>query len=259
MNILTEQPLQEWTAHLLEPLPMLNAGERIADRLVTAIALGQFTVGQKLPSEREIAAAMQVSRGVVREALQRLAASGYIEVRRGRHGGPVVIKNWASDAPAMIQRTLVPEWHRLEELLDARALIESQIARTAALRRTLTDIEEIRRAVRSYIKADNDRESSGRADYVFHLSIARAAHNPILEALSIRLRQEVNLGFGVEPFSPEIRARALIQHPALAEAVIDGVADAAADRAATHFSLTEELLRKLKAQVEERQQSSQPD
>lgn len=242
--------MDEWTSHLLEPLPMLNAGERIADRLVTAIALGQFIVGQKLPPERELAAAMQVSRGVVREALQRLAASGYIEIHRGRHGGAIVIQDWSVDAPTMVRRTLVPGWDRLEELLDARSIIEAQIARTAALRRTDQDVEEIRRAAADYAAAENDRESSGRADYAFHLSIARAAHNPVLEAMSIRLRQEVNLGFGIEPFSPTIRTRALLQHPELAEAVIAGESELAAQRASRHFSLTEELLRKLKDQVE---------
>src|SRR6266571_8591495 len=72
---------------LLTPMPMRTAGERVAERFVTAIALGEFVSGQRLPTERELAALLAVSRTTVREAIQRLQASGYVRTRRGRGGG----------------------------------------------------------------------------------------------------------------------------------------------------------------------------
>ena len=60
---------------LLAPVTMRTAGERIAERLVTAIALGEFEPGQRLPTERDLAATLEVSRTTVREALQRLQAA----------------------------------------------------------------------------------------------------------------------------------------------------------------------------------------
>jgi GntR family transcriptional regulator, transcriptional repressor for pyruvate dehydrogenase complex len=72
---------------ILEPVKLRSGGEHVADRLVTAIALGEFVPGQRLPSERELGATLGVSRTTVREAIQRLAALGYVEVRRGRTGG----------------------------------------------------------------------------------------------------------------------------------------------------------------------------
>jgi DNA-binding FadR family transcriptional regulator len=242
---LSPKALSEWTANLFDPLPMQNAGERVADRLVTAIALGEFVPGQRLPAERELAAMMNVSRGVIREAMQRLSASGYVTVRRGRAGGAFVESDWAPDAQAMIRRTLAPEWERLQHLLDLRSLVEAQIAATAATRRDRADIEEIRRAISAYATAEGDRHSSGVADRAVHLAIVQATHNPLLEALSQRIRLEVSLGFGAEPFSPEIRKAALHQHPELAEAVIAGDATEASRIAAAHFFLTEEHLRKL--------------
>ncbi len=56
----------------LAPITMPTAGERIAERIVTAIALGEFVPDQRLPTERELAAMLEVSRTTVREALQRL-------------------------------------------------------------------------------------------------------------------------------------------------------------------------------------------
>ena len=70
---------------LLSPISVRTTGERIAERFVTAIALGQFVPGQRLPTERELAAMLGVSRATVREAIARLAESGYVTVRRGRY------------------------------------------------------------------------------------------------------------------------------------------------------------------------------
>ena len=74
----------------LVPIAMPTAGERIAERIVTAIALGEFVPDQRLPTERDLAAMLEVSRTTVREALQRLQAAGYVTTRRGRAGGTFV-------------------------------------------------------------------------------------------------------------------------------------------------------------------------
>src|SRR5437868_15300835 len=98
---------------LLVPVPMRTAGERIAERFVTAIALGEFVPGQRLPPERELAAMLEVSRTTVREALQRLQAAGYVTARRGRGGGTFVRTGQGPGSDEMIRRTLVPAWAQL--------------------------------------------------------------------------------------------------------------------------------------------------
>jgi GntR family transcriptional repressor for pyruvate dehydrogenase complex len=240
----------ESASGLLDPLPMQSAGERVADRLVTAIALGEFVPGQRLPAERELASMLKVGRGVVREALQRLSASGYVSIKRGRAGGAYIEASSSPDSKAIIRRVLLPERQRIEQLLDLRALVESMVARTAALRRDESDIAQIERAVAAYAAANTDRHSSGVADRDLHLVINRAAHNPLLEGLSYQIRAEVSLGFGIEPYSSLLRQRALHQHPTLAAAVIEGDGDLAAHLAAEHFHLSENFLRHLIETVE---------
>lgn len=236
---------------LLEPLTMQNAGERLADRLVTAIALGEFVTGQKLPSERELAVMLSVGRGVVREALQRLAVLGYVTIKRGRYGGTFIKTDWAEDTKAIVRRVLVPERQRLTQLLDLRLLVESMIARAAAARRDESDVALIERALEEYASAGNDRHSSGLADRNLHLAINRATHNPLLETLAYRIRGEVSLGFGVEPYSPLLRERALHQHPELAAAVIAGDVERAGALAAEHFHLSEDILKRLISTVDD--------
>ncbi len=231
---------------LLVPVPMRTAGERIAERLVTAIALGEFEPGQRLPTERELAATLEVSRTTVREALKRLQAAGYVTTRRGRGGGTFIQAGAGPGSDEMIQRTLIPAWDELTELLDYRRLIEQQIARTAAERRSGADVDVIRRAVDEYAHA-TDRDASRLADHALHQAIARATHNSRLVDLSARIRREVGLGFDAEPYTPEMRQRALRQHPTLAEAVIAGDPTRAARLAASHFSLTEDVLTELHA------------
>jgi DNA-binding FadR family transcriptional regulator len=241
---------------VLAPMTVRTTGERIAERFVTAIALGQFVPGQRLPTERELAAMLEVSRATVREAIARLAEAGYVTVRRGRSGGTFVAAGWGPGSEEMIRNTLGSGWHELELLLDFRQIIEQQIARTAALRRQDGDIAAIRCALRDYEQAGGDRESSRMADLALHQAIAGAAHNPHLLKLSLSIRHDISFGFEAEPYSPEVRARALHQHPQLAQAVIDGDPGRAAALAAEHFSLTESMLRELHARVSVRSEAS---
>jgi DNA-binding FadR family transcriptional regulator len=234
---------------LLTPIAQRTAGERIAERVVTAIALGEFVPDQRLPAERELATMLEVSRTTVREALQRLQASGYVTTRRGRGGGTFVRTGGGPDADGMIARTLMPAWADLTDLLDYRRLVEQMIARTAAERRDDRDVAQIRAAVSDYAKAA-DRNASSLADHALHQAIAKATHNTRLVELSAQARRDVSLGFDAEPYTPRVRDRALHQHPLLAEAIVEGDADAAARIATEHFSLTEEMLRELHARIE---------
>jgi GntR family transcriptional repressor for pyruvate dehydrogenase complex len=237
---------------ILEPVKLRSGGEHVADRLVTAIALGEFVPGQRLPSERELAATLGVSRTTVREAIQRLAALGYVEVRRGRMGGACVLEGVGPEAHEMIRRTLLPEWSNLEGLLDFRQLIEPLIARTAAERIADENEQEIRHALARYLDAGDDREASRAADQAVHAAIAKATGNPYLASLSAQIRRQISLGFGAEPYSPEIRARAVKDHTALAEAIVARRAPAAAKIAERHFRLTETVLRELMSRISER-------
>jgi DNA-binding FadR family transcriptional regulator len=232
----------------LAPITLQTAGERIAERIVTAIALGEFVPDQRLPTERDLAAMLEVSRTTVREALQRLQVAGYVTTKRGRAGGTFVATGSGPEADDMIRRTLVPAWQELTTILDFRSVIEQTIARTAAQRRNDADIAAIRQAVADYARA-RDRDASHLADHALHQAIARAAHNARLVELSAGVRREVSLGFDAEPYSPQVRQLAVKQHPALAEAVIAGDAELAAGLAAEHFSLTEDMLRELHARI----------
>ena len=204
--VTSRDPVEHWLAPgpataptILEPVRMRSAGEHIADRIVTAIALGEFVPGQRLPTERDLASMLNVSRTTVREAVQRLAALGYVDVRRGRNGGAFVLQGWGPDAANIIRRTLLPGWDRFERLFDFRQLIEPVIARTAAERRADEDGARTL-TLDAYRDAGTDREASRAADEALHAAIAHATQNPYLENLSAMIRSKIDLGFGAEPY-----------------------------------------------------------
>lgn len=240
---LSGEPVESLTA--LEPLQLRNAAEQIADRLVTAIALGEFVPGQRLPTERELEALLDINRRSVRDAIHALARAGYVEIRRGRNGGAYVLSAWGPESAEMVRRTLLPNWKQFEWLFDLRRLIESLIARAAAERHGEDDAGRIREALAAYVAAEDDREASRAADQALHTAIARATHNPYLARLSMHLRAQVSLGFQAEPFSADLRRRAISQHTDLVEAVLEGRGEEAADIASEHFGLTEDALREL--------------
>ena len=238
---------------VLAPIKLPNAAEQVADRLVTAVALGEFVPGQRLPTERELSSMLGVNRSAVREALHELAGAGYIEIRRGRSGGAFVRASWGPGSASMVRRTLGSQWKDFEALFDMRALVEAMIARTAATRRRAADVDVMEAGVQAYIDAGEDREASRAADQGLHTAIAAATQNAFLTRLSQEIRARISLGLQAEPYSTDIRRRAIGQHRELVAAIVGGEEDLAAALAADHFRLTESAMRALlkRAQAEE--------
>ena len=219
-----------------------TTGAALADQIVTAIALGQFVPGQRLPAERELAESLGVSRATVRDALARVVAMDLLDVRRGRAGGAYVRSPWGTTSAEAVRAFLEPQWAALEDVMDMRHLVEALVARTAAERRTPDDVRAVRRALDDYRRAD-DLQSAQAADLALHHAVARAAHNERLLALREQLLTDVSLGFAVEPFTRAIYDRALPQHEALATAVADREPDAAWLLGKEHFTITADELR----------------
>jgi GntR family transcriptional regulator, transcriptional repressor for pyruvate dehydrogenase complex len=237
--------LAVFAAGLLEPLTNRRAGEQIAGRLTTAIALGQYWPGQRLPSERRLAQLLQVSRSSVREALHLLAEAGQLEVRRGSSGGAFITSASSPGAAAMVRRALLPGWARLTQLLDFRCTVEQQVARLAAERATAEDRTAIQLRSEEYLASSSEKQHSQAADRALHKAIARAAHNRFWYDLSLQLHYQVNQGIGTEPFSQELRRRGEEQHPLLAAAVVAGDVERSGELAARHFALNTEAIHHL--------------
>jgi DNA-binding FadR family transcriptional regulator len=235
--------------NLHRPIVPVNVTDQVVERLTTAVALGMYVPGQRLPSERELAEMLSVSRSTVREAMQRLTDAGYLAPRRGRNGGYFVLADWRSSSGELIRRHLTARWAEYEALFDARNLIEPLIAATAAERCDEADRAAITAALEAYTGAE-DREASRVADAQLHHAIATATHNEMLVDFSLRMRASVSMNLGAEPYTPAVRDAAMIEHENLAAAVVGGDPGRASQIAASHFRVTERLIRELRERVE---------
>jgi GntR family transcriptional repressor for pyruvate dehydrogenase complex len=154
----------------------------LADQLVRAlrgrIEAGELAPGARLPTEHALGERFGVSRAVVREAIARLKADGYVETRQGAGA-------FVAGAPGLASFRLAPdgpiEPGELAQLFELRAAVEVATARLAAERRTRADLAAIRRALREVSRAIEDGTEGVAADGAFHRAIAAATHNGHLQ------------------------------------------------------------------------------
>ncbi|HSR97314.1 MAG TPA: FadR/GntR family transcriptional regulator [Kofleriaceae bacterium] len=150
---------------------------QIAAQLSALIASGEFTVGQRLPSERELASQLGVSRPSLREALIALELEGLVEVRVG--AGIWVTAASGRDPGTTPQQ----EGEGPFELLRARSLIEGEIAAVAAREANATDLATIRAALTEMERLEKKNQDFGSFDREFHLRIAASTRNGVLQSV----------------------------------------------------------------------------
>jgi GntR family transcriptional repressor for pyruvate dehydrogenase complex len=230
------------STRVLAPLRLPSAVDEVVDRLLGALALGEFVPGERLPAEREMAKLLGVSRNTVHEAFSRLRTAGVVEVRRGRTGGAVVLESWNHDSAAAVSRALVPRSSELEELCDLRCRFEEVVARTAAERRTPTQARELRRLVAAFASAGSAQVEHA-ADMAIHEAVLSATRNPQMAALSHDLLARVSLGLRIEPYERRFFHQAVREHTALVEAVVQGRVEDAGALAREHFTMSTRTLR----------------
>lgn len=169
----TDQPPDS----VFSPIRMERVSEKVARQIKKAISDGVFRMGDRIPSERELAEQMGVSRPSVREAIQILEIQGMVETI---HGGGSIVRNIAEqEIQKPFETFLKEDRQRVLDLTEVRAMMETWAARRAAKYRT---DEEIERILGYLTEMEQDFEK-GRirpeVDFKFHTEIAAATHNTI--------------------------------------------------------------------------------
>ena len=226
----------------LRPVRRNTAADEVTDRLLTAVALGTYLPGERLPVERDLSAMLGESRTTVRQALARLRASEVVEVRRGRSGGAYVSSSWTAASAGAVRRTLQPHLAELELLFDLRARVEEMVARAAAERRSADDVRALEAAMESFAAAREPTEEH-RRDGTLHETVLTATGNSLLAQLSRDLLARTTVGVPREPYRREVFAQAVEEHAELVSAVVAGDVERAGAIARGHFALSAEALR----------------
>jgi DNA-binding FadR family transcriptional regulator len=206
------------TPILLEAIPHRRLSEEIVDRIERLILNEELRVGDALPSERELAAQLHVSRNILREALGTLVQKGLLEVRPG--SGTYIARPNTEFLRDTLDHFIRFNKTALFDLVEARRAIEVEIAEMAAQRATAEDLVLLDAALAQLEASVGKIVPYTEADIHFHSTLALIAKNGILELLldSIRgtLRENIRVLVQHHPTAVE---EAMNYHRRIARAV----------------------------------------
>lgn len=161
----------------------------IAAQIRGEIRNGSLSIGDRLPTERELIEQLGVSRATVREALMLLEVDGFIQVRSGRHGGAYVTSPRIERLATILDVILAVEQTTTEQLLEARALMEPLAVRLASHRATDDDLERIEASIARTEAHIDDPEIVAKEAARFHVLVAESSHNGVISALTATTQQ----------------------------------------------------------------------
>lgn len=173
-----------------KPIRPLRVSDEVVEQLRNGILSGQLKAGERLPSERELASALEVSRVAVREALRNLEHSGFLAIRQGATGGAFVKDLTFDHLTLSFVDLFLAQKISIQELYQVRLLIEPEVARLASQHVTPEYRERLDRAL-----ADEETPSQGIEQDVerkttVHFILAEMCGNRFFEVL-VRALMEV--------------------------------------------------------------------
>ena len=215
--------------------------DQVSQHLFSLIADGTLAPGQALPSEGELISTFGVSRAVVREGLSHLKAMGVVEVANGKKATVKILDH----APLVRFFTVAATQQAddLVQLLEVRCGIESECAFLAAQRRSSEDIkltsallDEMAAVIGDVSGFDAGRYAA--LDRDFHLGVAKASKNFLLEQLALSIRepmmQSILLGLSAQDSKGQ-RSQIQADHRRIAEAISRGQSEEARAAVRSHI------------------------
>ena len=201
----------------------MTAVEQISEALRTAVAHGDYPPGDRLPSERELAERLGVSRPAVREAIGQLVEGGVLESRRG--SGTYVA---AVD---------------VEDVFAVRLRLEPLAAGLAATQRTAGATKEMRELLGALRASLADARRFAAVDVELHRAIAAASGNPVLIGILARLTDLTMLSRDVSSTAAAARRSTLADMRAVVGAIRASDPEGAEKAMARHLATVQEFAR----------------
>jgi GntR family transcriptional repressor for pyruvate dehydrogenase complex len=217
--------------------------EKVAETITEAIVSQELAAGTRLPTERDLGEQFGVSRTVIREAMKALAAKGLVEVQAGSGVRVAGVKHDAVTESLSLYLRGQSDGGLIdyEKVHEIRAVLEVEMAASAAERRTGEEVERLTEACDGVEAAKGDVDLAAIRDVEFHRAIGMATHNEfyvvLLDALGGILVQvrRTNL------VKPSGRRRTITQHREILDAIVNGDPDAAREKMRRHLDSVRQL------------------
>ena len=227
----------------LKQIKKSTMSELIIDQMLQMIDQGIFVPGQKLPSEKELAEILCVSRPTVREAMRSLMTMGLVEIRCGDG-------TYLNDSVRLISEHFknanLLKHFSYNELIDTRLMLECETARLAALTVTQEDVQNLEHAYAEVAATmDVPDVEFHRVDARFHMAIAECSKNRFMKEILSALQDLLVLINVSVPSGREIRQQSGASSRAIVDAIEAGDSELARQLMHRHISDTGSNIRRL--------------
>lgn len=201
----------------IHPIDQVDVHEAVRERISELVREGGYQAGDRLPSERQLAESLRVSRVVVREALKVLEALGMVEIRQG--SGTYVVNPRRDPVAAALVAGATIDLAFIRHLIDVRAALDIKAAELAAERATARDLAKLRSVLRE-LDAQHVRDPAAASlSLVFESLLAQVAGNPLLAANQRAVHQIWVHAWSVVGLAPGPKHAFNAEHGAIFEAV----------------------------------------
>lgn len=164
-----------------------RAVDEIVKQIRARIQSNELVPGQKLPSERDLAEQLGVSRNTVREAIRMLEVSGLVTLKKGAQGGAFLNDSNSAALSQNLIDGIALRQYSVKELIDVRMVLEHYIAVQACENATDEEIEELAALAQASRRAEDEvpgYENRLVLHMEFHRKLSEMSHNGVAEALT---------------------------------------------------------------------------
>jgi GntR family transcriptional repressor for pyruvate dehydrogenase complex len=202
------------------------------------ILTGRLRPGEKLPSERHLAERFDLSRTAVREILRSLIERHLVKTVPGR--GAYVLHARASDVSRRLGVVFRRQQATPRHLMEARKMLEGEAVSLACVRAEPEHLKVMELALSQFERSPELIQKT-RYDVTFHMSIAKAARNPVIETM-FRAISDSTIELILRSLAdPEVYRRGTPYHQEIYEGIRDGDQERAITAMTRHLSLAESL------------------
>lgn len=243
MRILKLGPKRETMRSLTRP-KVLKLSQHIADAIKKRILVGEFAVGSTLSPISQLAAELGIGQSTLREALRILEDDGFIVLKIGPGGGPVVSHPGDEKVSEIVANILQLKKTKLRDLHESRYYLDVPIARIATRTRTDEDLARLAASIKASREA-TDNDEFLRHTVSFHQILADCAQNRILRLFFGCVRDLLVASFSRVEFDAKWRAAECDEHERIYEAIRDRREEAAEYWMRKHLEGFESVLSEL--------------
>jgi GntR family transcriptional repressor for pyruvate dehydrogenase complex len=230
---------------VLRPVRGHHAFEACVEQLATLIRLGVYPRGSVLPSERELAERLAVSRATLREAMAALRQAGLVQTTRGRGGGTVVTMRPATPSARAASRRTPARRAAWVDTLDFRRIVEPGAAGLAATVHLGDKQRDRLESAHEAVHAAGGPAMHRQADSRFHLTIAALSGSSLLMEAVTTVQSTMHEMLSAIPVLEANIAHSDTQHARIVSAILAGRGDRAHQVMQQHCDDTAALLRGL--------------